>query len=355
MQKTIAVLPGDGIGPEVIAEAKKILDQVALKFNHKFIYRHGQIGGAAISDCGSPLPQNTLDLCLKSDAVLFGAVGSPRYESAALRPEHGLLALRKELGLFANIRPIFTIAGLSLGSPLLPKIAQGTNFVVIRELLGGLYFGKQGRSKDGRHAFDTCTYSKDQILNIGRYAFNLSTQRKNKLTVVDKANVLETSRLWRETIEELSSDFPGVKVEFMYVDNASMQILKNPKIFDVILTENMFGDILTDEASVITGSLGMLASASIGEKVWLYEPIHGSFPDAAGKNIANPIGAILSAAMLLEYSFGLKEESRTVFKAVEKVLSSGYGTRDIAPDNPLTTNELGTKIKQTLSRLESEV
>ena len=365
MKKNIAVLPGDGVGPEITEQAVSVLKKIAEKFGHDFSFTHGLIGAVAIDTTGNPFPQETHDLCLQSDAVLFGAIGDPKYDndpSAKVRPEQGLLAMRKALVLYANVRPIFTFKNFLSKSPLKPEIIQDVDFVVIRELIGGIYFGKRGRSEDRTYAFDTAEYSKEEIVRVAKFAFALAKSRtKNKstdsgqvidarmgarMTVVDKANVLETSRLWRETIQEMAKDYPDVLVDFLFVDNASMQIIKRPSVFDVIVTENMFGDILTDEASVITGSIGMLPSASIGEKTSVYEPIHGSFPKAAGQNIANPIGSILSAAMLLEYSFGLKKERDAIFQAVENVVAEGYGTKDIAAEEKkiLSTRELGEKV-----------
>ncbi len=347
MKKTIAVLPGDGVGPEVVNEAIKAIRTVGEKFNHKFEFAHGLIGAAAIDKTGNPYPKETEKLCRSSDAILFGAIGDLKYDSdptLKVRPEQGLLKMRKNLGLYANVRPINVFESLTDKSPLKKEIVEGVDFVVVRELIGGIYFGKRGRNKKGDQAFDTSAYSRKEIARVAEFAFKLATRRKKKITVVDKANVLETSRLWRETVNELKIKNEKLKIDYMYVDNAAMQIIKNPKQFDVILTENMFGDILTDEASVLTGSIGMLPSASIGEKVILYEPIHGSYPKAAGKNTANPIGAILSAAMMLDYSFGLKEESRTIYESVKKTLKRGLGTKDIIDKNPLSTSELGNVI-----------
>ena len=352
MKKTIAVLPGDGVGPEVIAEAVKVLKKVAQKYKHQFDFKKDLIGAAAIDKVGDPFPPKTHKLCLESDAILFGAIGDPRFDNnpkAKVRPEQGLLSMRKALGLYANVRPITTFKTTMTKSPLRPEITQGVDFVVIRELIGGIYFGEpRGRTEDGNKAFDTCVYSKEEIRRVAKFAFQLATKRKGKVTLVDKANVLATSRLWRETVQEMILDYPKVTLEFMFVDNAAMQIIKRPIEFDVILTENMFGDILSDEASVITGSMGMLPSASIGEKTSLYEPIHGSFPKAAGKNIANPIAAILSAVMLLEYSFGLIKEGKAVREAVEAALTRGWGTKDIVLENPMSTSEMGDKIKDNI-------
>lgn len=351
MNKNIALLPGDGVGPEVTAEAVKVLKKIADKYHHEFIFTEGLIGGVAIDKVGDPFPKETEVLCLKSDAILFGAIGDTKFDNdptAKVRPEQGLLKMRKTLGLYANVRPIFTYESLLDKSPLKREIVNGVDFVVIRELIGGIYFGKRGRGDNGNSAYDTSTYTKEEITRVSKFAFNLALGRRKLLTLVDKANVLETSRLWRETVQELAKDYPTVTVNYMFVDNASMQIIKRPTEFDVILTENMFGDILTDEASVITGSIGMLPSASVGEKTSLYEPIHGSYPKAKGLNSANPVGTILSAAMMLEYSFDMKNEAEDIRTAVKKIIDEGYGTKDISPKNILTTSELGIKILDEL-------
>jgi 3-isopropylmalate dehydrogenase len=356
MKKHIAVLPGDGVGPEVTNEAVKVLKKIAEKFDHQFIFTEGLIGAAAIDMAGTPFPKETQQLCQHSDAILFGAIGHPKYDSdptLKIRPEQGLLKMRKTLGLYANIRPISVFPSQINTSPLKKEIVKDVNFIVVRELTGGIYFGKRGRSKNKKSAFDICTYSDHEIVRIAKIAFDLASKRNKKVTVVDKANVLETSRLWREVINRLKNTMPAgrqekIKIEYMFVDNAAMQIIKNPKQFDVILTENMFGDILTDEASVITGSIGMMPSASIGEKISLYEPIHGSYPKAAGRNTANPIGSILSSAMMLDYSFGLKKESQIIYSAVEKTLKQGFGTKDIVNKNPLSTSEIGNKITENI-------
>ena len=347
MNKTIAVLPGDGVGPEITKQAVKLLEKIADKYNHNFTFKEGLIGAIAIDQTGNSFPEATQKLCEQSDAILFGAIGDPKYDNdpgAKIRPEQGLLAMRKALGLYANVRPIFTFPNFISQSPLKPEIINGVNFIVIRELIGGIYFGKKGRNEDRSSAYDTNEYSKSEIERVTTYAFNLAQTRKKRLTVVDKANVLETSRLWRETVQEMMQSYPDITVDFMFVDNAAMQVIKKPSEFDVIVTENMFGDILTDEASVITGSIGMLPSASIGEKTSLYEPIHGSYPKAAGLNTANPIGSMLSAAMLLEYSFGLQKERKAIFEAVAKVLSEGHGTKEIVKTNPLSTTALAEEI-----------
>jgi len=347
MEKRIAVLPGDGIGPEVIKEAVKVLEAVAKRFNHQFIFEHGLIGAAAIDATAHPFPEETKLLCKRTDAVLFGAIGHPKYDNdpaAKIRPEQGLLEMRRELGLYANIRPVKCYDTLLGRIPLKPEIARGTDLIVFRELTGGIYFGDKGRTQNGMSAFDTCGYSKNEILRIARLAFEVAEKRNKKLTLVDKANVLETSRLWRETVSDLAKFYPEVHLEYLYVDNAAMQIVLDPRRFDVILTENMFGDILTDEASVIAGSLGLLPSASIGDEYALYEPIHGSYPQAAGKNIANPIGSILSAAMMLENSFNLPVESAYIYKAVKDVIDMEYLTPDLNPVAPRTTSQVGDKI-----------
>jgi 3-isopropylmalate dehydrogenase len=350
MKKHIAVLPGDGIGPEIIEQAIKVLKAVAQKHSHEFIFQEGVIGAIAIDQTGDPFPQETQELCEKSDAVLFGAIGDPRFDNdptAKVRPEQGLLKMKKSLGLYANVRPIHTFTTLIDKSPLRPEIVQDVDFVVIRELIGGIYFGEpRGRRDNGKTAFDTSVYTEDEILRVAKFAFDVARSRnmKKKVTVVDKANVLETSRLWRQTIQEFSKGYLDIEVEYMFVDNASMQLIKQPSSFDVVLTENMFGDILTDEASVISGSIGLLPSASIGEQTSVYEPIHGSYPQAKGLNIANPIGTILSAAMLLGTSFKMPAESQAIFQAVKTCIDNGKGTHDIFPDSPLSTSEIGEEI-----------
>jgi 3-isopropylmalate dehydrogenase len=343
MNLNIAVLPGDGIGPEIIEEAKKVLNAVAKKYNHTFNYEHGLVGAAAIRATGNPFPDETFDLCKKSDAILFGAIGDPEFDNnprAKVRPEQGLLAMRKKLGLYANIRPIITFKPLLCKSPIKAEIIDGVDILVIRELTGGIYFGDRGRKESDNSAYDTCTYSKAEIERILHYAFKEAMKRKKHLTVVDKANVLETSRLWRETAQEMAPQYPEVNLDFMFVDNAAMQLIQFPKKFDVMVTENMFGDILTDEASVITGSLGMAPSASAGELTSLFEPIHGSYPQAAGKNIANPMGTILSAAMLLE-SKGLTEEAEEIRRAVTSALEIDVVTEDIKSSSKMSTSHVG--------------
>jgi 3-isopropylmalate dehydrogenase len=355
MNKNIAILAGDGIGPEVTAEAVKALDAVAETFGHQFQYHDALIGAAAIDATGNPFPEATEESCKSADAILFGAIGDPKYDNdpnAKVRPEQGLLKMRKNLGLFANVRPVSSYDALLPISPLKEHIIKGTDFVVFRELTGGIYFGEpRGRSEDGNTAFDSCVYSKSEIERIAHLAFKAAENRRKKLTLVDKANVLATSRLWRETVKELSSQYPYVELDFMFVDNAAMKIIQNPKDFDVVLTENMFGDIITDEASVISGSLGLLPSASLGTKSSLFEPIHGSYPQAAGKGIANPLGAILSAAMLLEYAFDLKEESQIIKDAVAKSLEAGFATEDIQKENPKNTKEVGDFVVEQIKKM----
>ena len=347
--KKITLLPGDGIGPEVLAEAKKALEAIAERFGHQFEYTSALIGAAAIDATGNPFPAETLAACRQADAILFGAIGDPKYDNdpkAKVRPEQGLLAMRKQLGLFANVRPVKSYPLLEAASPLKADIIKGTDFVVFRELTGGIYFGQpRGRTEDGNTAYDTCVYSKEEITRVSDFAFKAAQRRSGRLTLVDKANVLATSRLWREVVKEFAeANYPDVQLDFLFVDNAAMQIILNPSAFDVLLTENMFGDIITDEASVITGSLGMLPSASLGAGVGLYEPIHGSYPQAAGKNIANPMAAILSAAMMLETSFGLEQEARLIEAAVEKALEAKVVTADIDASAAKSTSAVGDYI-----------
>jgi 3-isopropylmalate dehydrogenase len=345
MNFNIAVLPGDGIGPEIIEQAKKVVLAVCKRFNHSACFSFGLVGAAAIDQTGDPLPDKTIDLCKSSDAVLFGAIGHPKYDnnpSVKVRPEQGLLAMRKELGLYANIRPVTTFPALIDKSPLKREIVQGANIIIVRELTGGIYFGKpQGRSEDGNTAYDTCVYSRYEIERVVRLACDYAMSRMRKITVVDKANVLATSRLWRETATKIAKEYKDLTVDFMFVDNAAMQLIQNPKRFDVIVTENMFGDILSDEASVITGSLGLLPSASVGLSTSVFEPIHGSYPQAAGKNTANPLGTILSAAMMFDLAFKLKEEAEVVTRAVEKSIEGNIVTEDLNKTNPKSTSEVG--------------
>lgn len=360
MEVSIAVLSGDGIGPEVVSESVKVLEAISYKFGHTFKLGSGPIGGNAIDTHGSALPDETLSICNESDAILFGAVGGPKWDDPSnnVRPEDGILAIRKSLGLFANLRPVKVYPSLINSTPLKPEFLEGVDMLVLRELTGGLYFGKPKKrwtTKRGRRGVDTLKYTEAEIKRILEVGFKLAKGRRNKLTSVDKQNVLESSRLWREVAIELSHEYPEVELEHILVDNAAMQLIRNPASFDVIVSENTFGDILTDEASVLSGSMGMLPSASLsalpGEKgskkgIGLYEPIHGSAPDIAGQGIANPIGSILSTAMMLRLSFGLEEEARAIENAVDSVLSEGYRTVDIASDggNKVDTGKMGDVI-----------
>jgi 3-isopropylmalate dehydrogenase len=347
MIKKIAVLGGDGIGPEVMNEALKILDVISEKSNASFSFSKSLVGSAAIDAEGHPFPDSTKKNCIDSDAILFGAIGDPKYDNnpkAKIRPEDGLLEMRKFLGLYANVRPVKTYESLLEASPLKRNIISGTDFVVYRELTGGIYFGDKGISDDRKSAFDTCSYTSKEIERISHLAFKEALKRKKRITLVDKANVLDTSRLWREIVQKISKKYNDVEVSYLFVDNAAMKIITNPKDFDIILTENMFGDIITDEASVITGSLGMLPSASVGDKVSLFEPIHGSYPEAAGKGIANPMAMILSLALMLDLSFNMKKESEIIIKSVEKALIDGYVTKDINNKKYYSTKEVGNWI-----------
>mgnify|MGYP002795017000 FL=1 len=331
MKLNIAVLPGDGIGPEITQQSVKVLQAVAERFQHEFTFESAPVGAAGIELTGDPLPEATLALCKKSDAVLFGAIGDPKYDNhpeAKIRPEQGLLRLRKELGLFANIRPIKAYKSLLEHSPLRPERIDGADMVIYRELTSGIYYGERSLSEDEKSATDTCTYTVEEIERIAHLAFKAAQNRRKKITLVDKANVLETSRLWRKTVTQLAKKYPDVELDFLFVDNAAMQLILNPKQFDVILTENMFGDILSDEASIIGGSIGLLASASVGDTYALFEPIHGSYPQATGKGVANPVASILSAAMLLEH-FNLTKEAQAVIDAVELSIKSHISTPDI--------------------------
>lgn len=346
IKKNIAVIEGDGIGPEVTRQSVKVLNAIAEQFGHEFSYQYCLLGADAIDKTGTPLPQETIDICLDSDAILFGAIGHPKYDNdpgAKVRPEQGLLGIRKALQLYANIRPINTYASLHHLSPLKTKNIEGVDFIIFRELTGGIYFGKKEINAEQTIASDDCVYTKEEIERIAHLAFQSAQKRNKKLTLVDKANVLETSRLWRKVVKDLARQYADVALDFLFVDNAAMQIILYPKQFDVILTENMFGDIISDEASVISGSLGLLPSASIGYKSALFEPIHGSYPQAAGKDIANPIGSILSAAMLLDY-FGLTEEAGLVRTAVEWTLQNKFVTKDIEPINFYFTSTIGELI-----------
>jgi len=345
MNINIAVLPGDGIGPEITKQAQKAVEAIVEKFDHHVEFNYGLVGATAIDKTGNPFPDETFELCKSSDAVLFGAIGDPKYDnnpSAKVRPEQGLLAMRKQLGLYANVRPVTTFPSLISKSPIREDLVRGVDILVIRELTGGIYFGKpQGRSEDGKTAYDSSVYTVEEIERIVRLAADYAMSRSKRLTVVDKANVLATSRLWRETSQTLLKNYPDLEVDYMFVDNAAMQLIQNPGKFDVMVTENMFGDILTDEASVITGSLGLLPSASIGMLTSVFEPIHGSYPQAAGKNIANPLGTILSAAMMFEYAFKLEKEAKLINEAVVKSLEKNCVTEDLTEGLSRKTSEVG--------------
>lgn len=343
MEKNIAVIMGDGIGPEVTGQSLRVLDAVAQRFGHSFHYGHGLMGAVAIDATGDPLPQETLDLCRRSDAILFGAIGHPKYDNdpaAKVRPEQGLLRIRRELGLYANIRPVKTYPALEHLSPLKAARLEGVDMVIFRELTGGIYFGEKHVDEGHTVASDTCLYHRHEIERITHLAYRQARLRRKKVTLVDKANVLETSRLWRRIVQETAAGYPDVATDYMFVDNAAMQLVVNPAQFDVMLTENMFGDILSDEASVLSGSLGLLPSASVGGEAALFEPIHGSYPQAAGKDIANPVGSILSAAMMLDH-LGLHEEAGAVRMAVDWTLQHGFVTKDIDPVNFYFTSTIG--------------
>lgn len=353
MTYKITVLPGDGIGPEVVAEGVKVLKAVGRIWGHDLAFEEALIGGVAIDETGNPLPNETLDLCKASDAVLLGAVGHPKFDDPSLkvRPEQGLLGLRKELGLFANLRPVKISPALVNNSNIKPKVLQGTDLLVVRELTGGIYFGERGRKDGGRTAYDTMIYTVPEIERVLRVAFELARRRRKQVTSVDKANVLESSRLWRETAERVAKEYPDITFDNTLVDACAMFLIRRPSSFDVIVTGNMFGDILTDEASMLAGSMGMLPSAALAEGTFgLYEPIHGSAPKYTGMDIANPIATILSTAMLLRYSLQLEEEANAVEAAVDRVLERGLRTRDIAEPGAdyIGTAAMGDAIVQAL-------
>jgi len=351
MEKNITVIMGDGVGPEVTRQAIKVLDAVAAQYGHAFDYTYCLAGADAIDKTGNPLPDETIESCLNSDAVLFGAIGHPKYDNdpnAKVRPEQGLLKLRKSLQLFANIRPITTYPSLQHLVPLKAKQVEGVDFIIFRELTGGIYFGKKELSEDKNTASDNCIYTRAEIERITHLAFESALERRKKLTLVDKANVLETSRLWRKVVQEIAAAYPEVEADYMFVDNAAMQIILNPRQFDVVLTENMFGDIISDEASVLSGSLGLLPSASVGVGTALFEPIHGSYPQAAGKDIANPLGSILSAAMMLDY-LGMPEEAKHVRDGVNWTLQNSFVTKDIDSINFYFTSTIGELIADFVS------
>jgi 3-isopropylmalate dehydrogenase len=356
MNLNILVLPGDGIGGEVTRQAVRVLRHVAQKWNHSVRLTEGLLGGIAIHKTGTPLPEETAKLALEADATLLGAVGLPEFDNAApeKRPERGLLGLRKALGVYANLRPVKAYASLLDSSPLKNELVEGSDMIIVRELTGGIYYGTpRGISGNGagERAVNTMTYTRTEIERVSRMAFHLARNRRKKVTSVDKSNVLENSQLWRRVVTDISGEFPGVALDHILVDNCAMQLILNPRRFDIVLTENMFGDILSDEGAVLAGSIGMLPSASIGDRkasgVWvgLYEPVHGSAPDIAGQNKANPLGAIGSVAAMLEYSFGLKEEAAAVNLGVETVLASGRVTADLKPSgSPATTDQVGESV-----------
>lgn len=349
----ICVIKGDGIGPEIVDEAIKVLDTVSSKFEFELNYEHVLLGGEAIDVLGSPIPNETLEAALNSDAVLLGAIGGPKWDNLErnLRPESGLLKLRKGLGAFANLRPAIVFDELVDASTIKPDVLKGVDMLVVRELTGGIYFG-QPRKKEENNAYNTMVYSKEEIERIAEVAFEAALKRSKKVTLVDKANVLETSQLWREVVGNVAKKYEDVRLDYMYVDNAAMQLIKDPKQFDVLLTENLFGDILSDEASMICGSIGLLPSASIGGKVGIFEPIHGSAPDIAKQGIANPIATILSAAMMLKYAFGEHQAAKAIEEAVKKALKDGYRTKDIAnyeAKEVCTTGDMGSIISNYIT------
>lgn len=352
MKLKVAVLPGDGIGPEISAVGVEVLAAVCRKFGHELETSTHLVGAAAIDATGNPFPPETLKGCEEADAVLFSAVGDPKYDNnpaAKVRPEQGLLAMRKQLGLFANVRPVTTFPGLVDKSPLKAEIVEGADFVCIRELTGGMYFGEKFESDE--RAYDTCVYTREEIERILRTAFETARRRRRHLTVVDKANVLASSRLWRKVAQEIASEYPDVETDYMYVDNAAMRMIQDPRFFDVMVTENTFGDILTDEGSVISGSMGLLPSASLGSGTPLFEPIHGSWPQAAGKDIANPLAQVLSVAMLLEH-FGLQAEGQSVREAVNASIAAGITTPDLNPESTLGTAAVGAWLVNRIKEIK---
>ncbi len=363
MKKKIVILPGDGIGQEVTTEGKNVLQKIAEIFGHEFTFEDALIGHAAIETTGQPLPDKTLQQLKNCDAILFGAVGHPKYDNdptLQVRPEQGLLKMRKELGLYANLRPIRLFDELLHASSIKPEILKGADILFFRELTGDVYFGEKGRKDGGHTAYDLMVYQRYEVSRIAHKAFQAARTRKKKVTSVDKANVLESSRLWREEVQEVGKQYPDVTLEHQFVDAAAMKLIQQPRSFDVVVTGNLFGDILTDEASQIAGSMGMLASASVGDTVGLYEPIHGSAHDITGQGIANPLASILSAALLLQISFGLTEESDCVIAAVEETLKQGFRTRDIAdaataPEKILSTARMGSHVVQQLERVATSV
>ena len=346
MKLNIALLAGDGIGPEVIEQAVKVSNAIALKFNHEIEWTPALTGAAAIDAVGEPYPDETHEICMRADAVLFGAIGHPKYDndpSAKVRPEQGLLKMRKKLGLFANVRPTFTFPSLIDNSPLKRERIEGTDLVFLRELTGGIYFGEKGRRDNGETAFDNCVYTRAEVIRLAKKGFEMAMTRSKRLCCVDKANVLETSRLWRETVQAMEKDYPEVEVSYEFVDAVAMRLVQWPNTYDVLITENLFGDILTDEASIISGSMGLMPSASIGVHTSLFEPIHGSYPQATGKDIANPLATVLSAAMMFEDAFGLQEEAAAIREVVNRSLAEGVVTEDLSGLNKkaFKTSEVG--------------
>ncbi|NNF19222.1 MAG: 3-isopropylmalate dehydrogenase [Flavobacteriaceae bacterium] len=350
MKLNIALLPGDGIGPEVTAQAVKCLQAIEEAFGHSFSYTQAPVGAIAMEKGGNPLPEETLKICRDSDAILFGAIGDPKYDNdpdAKVRPEQGLLQLRQALGLFGNIRPVKAFPTILEKSPLKKHIIKTADFVIYRELTGGIYFGEKKLNETGTVASDLCEYSEKEISRIAHLAFKAAKRRRNKVTMVDKANVLETSRLWRRVVKRIGESYPEIELDFMYIDNAAMQLILNPGMFDVILTENLFGDILSDAGSAIGGSIGLLPSSSVGEKHAMFEPIHGSYPQAKGKNIANPIASILSAAMMMEH-FGLREETQAIVNAVYKSMKQNIVTPDLNAKGKYGTDHVGEYIANNI-------
>jgi 3-isopropylmalate dehydrogenase len=352
MKLNIALLAGDGIGPEVIDQAVKVCNSIGKIFEHDITWTEGITGAAAIDAVGEPYPDATHDICMKADAILFGAIGHPKYDndpSAKVRPEQGLLKMRKKLGLFANVRPTFTFPSLIDNSPLKRERIEGTDLVFLRELTGGIYFGEKGRRDNGETAFDNCVYTRVEVQRLAKKGFELAMTRTKKLCCVDKANVLETSRLWRETVQAMEKEYPEVTVSYEFVDAVAMRLVQWPNSYDVLITENLFGDILTDEASVISGSMGLMPSASLGEHTSLFEPIHGSYPQATGLDIANPLATVLSAAMMFDDAFGLKEEAQAIRDVVNKSLAQGIVTEDLSGDNKAyKTSEVGDWLANNL-------
>jgi 3-isopropylmalate dehydrogenase len=356
MKARIVLLPGDGVGPEVVSATRQVLESVAKKFNHELSFDSQLVGGIAIDQAGNPLPEQTVTACKQADAVLLGAVGGPKWDdpNAKTRPEAGLLGLRQTLGVWANLRPVRAYAELAENSPLKPERIAGVDLLMVRELTGGLYFGQprlREQTPSGLRAVDTLEYTEGEIRRVVRLACTLARGRRRRVTSVDKANVLESSRLWRQIATQVASDFTDIKIDHQLVDSSAMRLVTHPSQFDVIVTENMFGDILSDEAAVLTGSLGMLPSASLGDgRLGLYEPIHGSAPDIAGRGIANPLGTILSAAMLLRHSLGLEKEAAAIERSVERALADGARTADLGGAAPLSTSAMGEAV---IARLEA--